>query len=83
MERKVCQVTLFVLLIMSALSVYVCLQVMYMYRKYKMHRKEVEYLESGSGPFGSGLCHGMVLDPEKDGVLKDSKKSSAWYSRLV
>ncbi len=75
--------TLFISLIVSALSVYVCLQAMYMYRKYKMHRKEEKFLESGSGPFGSGLCHGIVLDPEKDGVLSDSKKSSAWYSRLV
>lgn len=75
--------TLFISLIVSALSVYVGLQVMYMYRKHKMHKKEDEFLESGSGPFGSGLCHGMVLNPEKDGVINDSKKSAAWYSRLV
>jgi hypothetical protein len=54
-----------------------------MYRKYKMHKKERELIESGSDPFGSGLCHGMVLNLEKNDVIKDSKKSSVWYSRLV
>jgi len=75
--------TLTILLVVSALSVYVCLQVMYMYRKHKMHKKEKELHESGSDPFGSGLCHGMVLNSEKNGVIRDKKKSPAWYSRLV
>lgn len=48
-----------------------------------MHKKEDLLIELGSGPYGSGLCHGMVLNKEKNGVIRDSKKSSAWYSRLV
>ncbi len=75
--------TLIISILVSALSVYIGLQFMYMVRKYKMHKREKELEESGSGPFGSGLCHGMVLNANKDGVTKDSKKSSTWYSRLV
>jgi len=75
--------TLFIYLIVSALSVYVGLQIMYIYRKRQMHKKENKLLASGSDPFGSGLCHGMVLNFKKNGVVKDSKKSAAWYSRLV
>jgi hypothetical protein len=69
--------------VVSALLAYIGLQVMYAVRKYKMHEKEEKLLRSAGGPIGSGLCHGMVLNPEKNGVIRDSKKSSSWFSRLV
>ncbi|MFK5915344.1 MAG: hypothetical protein QM484_13315 [Woeseiaceae bacterium] len=75
--------TLFISTIVSALFVYAALQVMYAYRKHQMLKKEEKLYESGDGPFGSALCHGMVLNTKKNGVEADSKKSSAWYSRLV
>lgn len=75
--------TLFISTIVSALFVYAALQVMYAYKKHQMLKNEQTLYRSGDGPFGSSLCHGMVLNSEKNGVKADSKKSSAWYSRLV
>jgi hypothetical protein len=56
---------------------------MYIDRKRKMHKKETELIDSGNGPSGSGLCHGMILNENKNGVVSVSKKSTAWYIRLV
>lgn len=72
------------LTLVSLLFIYVSIQVMYLLRKRSMHKKEKDLESLGIGPFGSGLCHGMVLN-EKDpkAVIRDSKKSHAWYSRLV
>jgi hypothetical protein len=72
-----------ILSMISVLAVYMVLQVMYLLRKRKMHAREVQLKQVGSSPFGSGLCHGMVLNERKDGVISDHKKSSAWYSRLL
>ncbi|AEF05215.1 hypothetical protein C7Y69_10900 [Alteromonas sp. KS69] len=49
----------------------------------KMKRREDELRKVGVTPSGSGLCHGMKLNHNKSGVIKDQKKSSAWYSRLA
>lgn len=49
----------------------------------KMKQREKELREAGVTPSGSGLCHGMKLNRDKSGVVRDSKKSSAWYSRLA
>lgn len=72
-----------ILSFISILAVYMGLQVMYWLRKRKMHARERKLTRVGSGPFGSGLCYGMVLNEEKNGVISDQKKSSAWYSRLL
>tara|TARA_B100000927_G_scaffold55378_2_gene42341 strand:- start:17460 stop:17606 length:147 start_codon:yes stop_codon:yes gene_type:complete len=48
-----------------------------------MKRREDELKKAGVTPSGSGLCHGMKLNHNKSGVIKDQKKSSAWYSRLA
>jgi hypothetical protein len=66
-----------------ALFIYIALQVMYAFRKNRMHKKEAEFINSGTGPYGSGLSHGIVLNENGDGVKPDSRKSPAWYSRLV
>lgn len=75
--------TLFISIIVSALFAYAALQVMYAYKKHQMIKKQEKLYKSGDGPFGSSLCHGMVLNSKKNGVKADSRKSSAWYSRLV
>lgn len=75
--------TLIISIVVSALFAYAALQVMFAYKKHQMIKKEEKLYQSGNGPFGSGLCHGMVLNSNKNGVKPDSKKSSAWYSRLV
>ena len=75
--------TTIIWLSITVLAVYAGLQAMYGLRKYKMQKKEAEFIESGTGPYGSGLSHGMVLNDENDGVVADSRKSAAWYSRLV
>lgn len=56
-----------------------------LYQKSKsMRRKEERMNELGIAPYGSGLCHGMVVDEtNKRAVKSDSKKSSAWYGRLA
>ncbi len=66
-----------------ALIVFIGVQMMLIIRKLKMHKKEKALKKAGINPYGSGLCHGMVLNNEKNGVLHDQKPSSAWYSRLV
>ena len=48
-----------------------------------MKRRECELNKAGVTPSGSGLCHGMKLKTDKSGVVRDQKKSSAWYSRLA
>ena len=75
--------SLLTLLIIAIFVIYASLQIMYAVRRFRMHKKEEALIESGNGPYGSGLCHGMVIDPEGKGVIRDSKKSPAWYSRLV
>ena len=75
--------TSLVWIVIVALTAYSGLQFMYALRKYKMRKKEKEFIESGTGPYGSGLSHGMVLNSENNGVEHDSRKSASWYSRLV
>lgn len=53
-----------------------------MWRKYKMHRTESRFREHGILPYGSGVCHGMVVAKDKMIVIKDQKNTAAWYSRL-
>jgi len=75
--------TTITLLLIVVAFVYACLQGMLAYRKYGMIKKDKEFRKSGSGPYGSGLCHGMVLNPDESGVIRDQKESPAWYSRLI
>jgi len=65
------------------LLAYAGLQGMLIYRKVKMHKKENQLKALGVNPYGSGLCHGMVINNKKNGVIRDQKPSSAWFSRLV
>lgn len=74
---------LLILIIIAMLLIYAGLQFMFLLRKMKMHKKEKQLTDMGITPYGSGLCHGMVLNSTKDGVIRDSKPSAAWYSRLV
>ncbi len=53
-----------------------------LWRKNRMHATEQQFREAGIVPYGSGICHGMVLSPDKAGVLKDQKNTPAWYNRL-
>lgn len=49
-----------------------------------MKKREKELLKNGVIAYGSGLCHGMTIDRNnKNKVNHDSKKSQAWYTRLV
>jgi hypothetical protein len=70
-------------IVASALLVFAGLQIMYLIRKVKMHKKEARLHKAGSYPAGSGVSHGMVLNNDKNGVLRDWKKSPSWYSRLI
>lgn len=74
---------LIISILISFLLIYIFFQFMYIDRKRKMHKKETELIDSGNGPSGSGLCHGMILNENKNGVVSVSKKSTAWYIRLV
>lgn len=74
--------TLFVLSIIAVLAIYICYQVALLLRRRKMHKKETEFKKEGITPFGSGLSHGMYTNETGDGVVHDSKPSTAWYSRL-
>lgn len=54
-----------------------------LWRKHRMHATARHFKEAGIFPYGSGICHGMVLSPDdKMGVLKDQKNTPAWYNRL-
>tara|TARA_R110002072_G_scaffold265476_1_gene424372 strand:- start:1428 stop:1658 length:231 start_codon:yes stop_codon:yes gene_type:complete len=75
--------TSLVWVVIAALTVYSGLQFMYALRKYKMRKKEKQFISSRTGPYGSGLSHGMVLNIDNNGVKHDSRKSATWYSRLV
>lgn len=49
----------------------------------KMKAREKELTQNGVTPYGSGLCHGIVLEESKRSVKHDWKKTNAWYGRLV
>ena len=49
----------------------------------KMKAREKELIKNGVNPYGSGLCHGMVLDGSNKAVKHDSKKTNSWYARLI
>ena len=66
-----------------AICAYVVYSVAIIRLQSKMKRREDELKKAGVTPSGSGLCHGMKLNHNKSGVIKDQKKSSAWYSRLA
>ncbi len=66
-----------------ALLAYVGYNVAILRLNKKMKRRECELNKAGVTPSGSGLCHGMKLKTDKSGVVRDQKKSSAWYSRLA
>jgi len=74
---------LFTYFIASVFFIYALLQIMYAFRKFKMHKKEKQLNKAGQYARGSGLSHGMVLNADKTGVIGDSRNSAAWYSRLV
>lgn len=71
--------------ILSILIIFAVIQCMYINKRRVILKRDKALTSSGVGPYGSGLCHGMVLHPEGDGkrVKRDSGKSAAWYSRLV
>jgi hypothetical protein len=72
------------LLIIAVLLVYTGLQLMLMLRKSNMHRNEKKLKLAGVNPYGSSLCHGMVLKrDDKKSVTRDSKPSPVWYNRLL
>lgn len=49
----------------------------------RMRAREEALKKNGVTPYGSGLCHGMVLGSDGKTVKHDSKKSNSWYARLV
>jgi hypothetical protein len=65
------------------LIIYIIFNISLLRLKSKMLDRENELGRERVTPSGSGLCHGMKLNNTRKGVVKDSKKSSAWYSRLV
>jgi uncharacterized membrane protein YebE (DUF533 family) len=63
---------------------YIAYKVALVKKSKNMHKKEEKMREFGVAPYGSGLCHGMVVDQNnKRAVKSDEKKSRAWYSRLA
>jgi hypothetical protein len=76
--------TLVAICIMILSFVYVMFHVAILRKSKKMHAREKELLANGVIPYGSGLCHGMVVDQDRpNAVIHDSKKSNSWYGRLV
>lgn len=59
-----------------------CSQVFLMWRKQRMLSNDQKLRADGIFPYGSGVCHGMVLSRDKMSVIKDQKNTPAWYSRL-
>jgi predicted membrane protein len=73
----------FIIVMIAAAIIYIIFNISLLYLKKKMKLREQELKNAGVTPSGSGLCHGMKLNSTKKGVIRDSKKSSAWYSRLA
>jgi hypothetical protein len=69
--------------VVLVLAVYIAFNIALLRLRTKMHKREAKLRNSGVTPSGSGLCHGMKLSTTSGGVIRDSKKSSAWYSRLA
>ncbi len=67
-----------------ALLVYIAFLAALYLKSRSMRKKEKLLVENGVTPYGSGLCHGMVLDRKsKRRVKHDEKPSDSWYSRLA
>lgn len=70
--------------LIASLALYVGFQFALLGKARAMRRKERKLQKNGVTPYGSGLCHGVVLDKDnKRKVVHDEKPSESWYSRLA
>ncbi|CUS47662.1 MAG: hypothetical protein HLUCCO02_08965 [Idiomarinaceae bacterium HL-53] len=69
---------------MILIAIFFVLNVALIAKGRSMRKRETELQRNGVTAYGSGLCHGMVIDRQDvNKVIPDSKKSQAWYARLV
>lgn len=70
--------------VIGCLAVYVAFQLALYKKSRSMKKKERDLRANGVTPYGSGLCHGIVLDKSnRRRVMHDQKRSESWYSRLA
>ena len=71
-------------IVVAATVVCIAFNVALLRKSISMHKREERLLKHGITPYGSGLCHGMVVDKtNKHAVRSTQRKSQAWYSRLA
>lgn len=69
----------------ALLVIYSIFQIALLFKSFRMKKREKQLIENGVKPYGSTLCHGMVIDRQGNGksVKHDQKPSDSWYSRLA
>lgn len=73
-----------IIFLIASLAVYTGFQLALFSKARSMKKKERELKKNGVTPYGSALCHGMVVDKsDKRRVVHDQKPSESWYSRLA